>query len=70
MVRGPSHVKQLSPIHVCKIGLTQHRYELVKMMPLYSFPAAWNAEINEQFNPSQPVYLESLKNRLLANLNR
>jgi hypothetical protein len=30
-------------------------------MPLHSFPAAWNAEINEKINPSQAVYLRSLK---------
>jgi hypothetical protein len=42
---------------------------LNKRMPLFSFPAPWNAEINEKFTPSQPVYLKSRRKRLLANLN-
>jgi hypothetical protein len=42
--------------------IPQYRIELAKRMPLFSFPAAWNAENNEKFNPSQPDYLKSLKN--------
>jgi hypothetical protein len=46
-----------------------HRIELVKRMPLFSFPAAWNSETDEKFITSQPVYLKSLRKRLLATLN-
>jgi hypothetical protein len=46
-----------------------HRIELVKRMPLFSFPAAWNSETDEKFIISQPVYLKSLRKRLLASLN-
>ena len=42
-----------------------HRIELVKRMPLFSFPAAWNAETDEKFILSQPVYLKCLRKRLL-----
>jgi hypothetical protein len=48
--------------------IPQHRIETVKRMPLFSFPTIWNAENNEKFNPSLPVYLKSLKKRLLESL--
>jgi hypothetical protein len=40
--------------------IPQYRIELAKRMPLFSFPAAWNAD--EKFNPSQPDYLKASKN--------
>jgi hypothetical protein len=49
--------------------IPQHRIEIVKRMPLYSFPAAWNAEVREKFNPNRSEYLKNLKKRLLANLS-
>ncbi len=45
-----------------------HRIELAKRMPLYSFPATWNLETDEKYNPSLPAYLKNLKKRLLENL--
>jgi hypothetical protein len=48
--------------------IPHHRIETVKRMPLYSFPAAWNVEDNEKYNPNQFAYLKNLKRRLLANL--
>jgi hypothetical protein len=45
--------------------IPQYRIELAKRMPLFSFPAAWNAEKNKKFKPSQPDHLKSLKKRLL-----
>ncbi len=49
--------------------IPQHRIETVKRMPLYSFPAAWNVEDHEKYNPNRFVYLKSIKKRLLANLS-
>jgi hypothetical protein len=52
-------LKYPSPEHVLRNAngyfVPQYRIELVRRMPLYSFPAAWNAEINEKFNPSPPI---------------
>ena len=50
--------------------IPQHRIELVKKLPLYTFPAAWNNETDEKFIPSQKAYLKNLKCRLIANVNR
>jgi hypothetical protein len=50
--------------------IPQHRIELVKKLPLYSFPAAWNSETEEKINPSQKAYLKALKSRLLVTMNR
>jgi hypothetical protein len=50
--------------------IPQHRIELVKKLPLYTFPAAWNSETDEKFKPSQKAYLKALKSRLLVNVNR
>jgi hypothetical protein len=44
MVQEPSHVKQLSPIHMCKIGLTcEYLCEFSKTfeMTLMLFSGAW-----------------------------
>jgi hypothetical protein len=49
-------------------AIPHHRVEMVKRMPLYSFPAAWNVEDTEKYNPNQSAYLKNLKSRLLANL--
>jgi hypothetical protein len=49
--------------------IPRHRIETVKRMPLYSFPAAWNAEAHEKSNPNRSEYLKNLKKRLLANLS-
>ncbi len=50
--------------------IPQHRIELVKKLPLYTFPATWNTETDEKFNPSQKAYLKNQKSRLLVNVNR
>jgi hypothetical protein len=61
-----------NPVRILRNGndyfIPQHRIELVKRMPLYTFPAAWNAESIEKLNPNQPAYLKSLKKRLLDRL--
>jgi hypothetical protein len=48
--------------------IPQPRIELVKRMPLFAFPAAWNSEDAEKYVPSQPIYLKYLKKKLLDNL--
>jgi hypothetical protein len=48
--------------------IPQPRIELVKRLPLFSFPTAWNSENEEKYIPSQPCFLKSLKKRLLENL--
>jgi hypothetical protein len=35
-----------------------HRIELVKKMPLYTFPAAWNEAGGNKFNPIQHLYMK------------
>jgi len=45
-----------------------HRIELVKKLPLVSFPTAWNSEGIEKFNPVQRIYLKSVKSSLLSGL--
>ena len=45
-----------------------HRIELVKKLPLVSFPTAWNSEGIEKFNHVQHIYLKILKKSLLASL--
>jgi hypothetical protein len=48
--------------------IPQPRIELVKRVPLFAFPAAWNSEDAEKYIPSQPIYLKYLKRKLLDNL--
>ncbi len=61
-----------NPVRILRNGndyfIPHHRIELVKRMPLYTFPAAWNVENIEKLNPNQPAYLKSLKKRLLDRL--
>jgi len=45
-----------------------HRIELVKRMPLCSFPLAWNTAPQEKENPIQHVFLKHLKVSLLATI--
>jgi hypothetical protein len=45
-----------------------HRIELVKRMPICSFPAAWNSAPLDKNNPAQHVYLKNLKANLLESL--
>jgi hypothetical protein len=58
-----------NPVRILRNGndyfIPEHRIELVKRMPLYTSPAAWNVENIEKLNPYQPAYLKSLKKRLL-----
>ncbi len=42
-----------------------HRIEIVKRMPLCSFPDAWNTAPGDKQNPDQNLYLKELKNYLL-----
>jgi hypothetical protein len=48
--------------------IPQPRIELVKRLPLFSFPTTWNSESDEKFTASQPTFLKSLKKKLLDNL--
>jgi hypothetical protein len=41
------------------------RIELVKRLPLFSFPTTGNSETDEKFIPSQPTFLKSLKKNFL-----
>ena len=43
--------------------IPQPRIELVKRLPLFAFPSAWNSEDNEKYTPSQPIYLKYLKKK-------
>ncbi len=43
-----------------------HRFATLKRMPLFNFPAIWNAEGPEKFNPITHRYLKNLKNVLRA----
>jgi len=43
-----------------------HRIELVKRMPLYSFPLAWNNAEGDKFNPRIHLYVRELKQILLV----
>jgi hypothetical protein len=42
-----------------------HRIEIVKRMPLFAFPAAWNAADDTKYNPVQHLYVKELKKTLL-----
>jgi hypothetical protein len=50
------------------IYVPPHRIELVKRMPLCSFPLAWNTAPQEKENPIQHVFLKHLKVSLLATI--
>ena len=43
-----------------------HRVEFVKILPLFTFPAAWNNAPGEKHNPRQHLYLNALKNHLIS----
>jgi hypothetical protein len=42
-----------------------HRVEIVKRMPLYSFPLAWNTAEGDKLNPVLHLYVKELKQILL-----
>jgi hypothetical protein len=44
--------------------IPQPRIELVKRLPMFSFPSAWNTETTR----SQPAYLKCVKKKLLENM--
>jgi hypothetical protein len=48
--------------------IPQPRIELVKRLPLFSFPSTWNSETDEKYIPSQHLFLKSLKRKLLDNM--
>jgi hypothetical protein len=48
--------------------IPQPRIELVKRLPLFSFPSTWNSETDEKYIPSQHLFLKSLKKKLLDNM--
>jgi hypothetical protein len=48
--------------------IPQPRIELVKKLPLFSFPTTWNSETDEKYSPSQHTFLKGLKQKLLANM--
>jgi len=45
-----------------------HRLELVKRMPICSFPTAWNSATQEKDNPAHLSFLKHLKDNLLSSL--
>jgi hypothetical protein len=45
-----------------------HRIEIVKRMPICSFPTAWNSAIQEKEDPAHHRFLRALKENLLATL--
>ncbi len=45
--------------------IPQPRIELVKRLPLFSFPLTWNSETDEKYIPSQHLFLKSLKKSYL-----
>jgi hypothetical protein len=51
-----------------QLYIPPHRFATLKRLPLFNFPAMWNAAGNEKNNPRQHVYLKLLKSRLLSNL--
>jgi hypothetical protein len=48
--------------------IPQPRIELVKRLPLFSFPTTWNSESDEKFTASQPTFLKRLLKNILENL--
>ena len=45
-----------------------HRVEIVKRLPLCSFPEAWNSAPGNKLNPRQHSYLKELKSIMLSNI--
>jgi hypothetical protein len=45
-----------------------HRIELVKRMPICSFPTAWNSAPQEKENPIQHRFLKFFKTSLLSTI--
>jgi hypothetical protein len=41
--------------------IPQPRIELIKRLPLFALPSAWNSETDEKYTSSQPSFLKSLK---------
>ena len=42
-----------------------HRIEIVKRMPLFAFPTAWNEAADIKYNPVQHLFIKELKKILL-----
>jgi len=42
-----------------------HIIEIVKRMPLFAFPTAWNEAADIKYNPVQHLYIKELKKILL-----
>ncbi len=49
-----------------QLYIPAHNYATLKRMPMYNFPAIWNSDGNDKFNPIQHQYLKIVKNRLLS----
>jgi hypothetical protein len=45
-----------------------HRIEMVKRMPLFSFPTVWNNALGNKNNRKHYSYMRKLKNLLLLHL--
>ena len=45
-----------------------HRIEIVKRMPICSFPTAWNTAPQEKENPAQHLFLKVLKENLISSI--
>ena len=48
--------------------IPSHNFATLKRMPLFSFPKAWNEELDSKNLPSQNLFLKSLKRSLLQTL--
>jgi hypothetical protein len=49
-----------------QLYILPHNYATLKRMPLFNFPAVWNAEGPDKLNPIQHRYLKNLKKMLLS----
>jgi hypothetical protein len=49
-----------------QLYILPHRYATLKRVPLFNFPAIWNAEGPDKLNPVQHRYLKNLKRVLMS----
>jgi hypothetical protein len=49
-----------------QLYILPHKYATLKRMPLFNFPAIWNAEGPDKLNPVQHRYLKNLKRVLMS----
>jgi hypothetical protein len=46
--------------------IVPHKFATLKRMPLFNFPAIWNAAGPDKFNPIPHQYLKNLKKTLIS----